>query len=67
MKKQKGLFKTRIIIWSEWNPQDFLELEELAREATEGDAYCSVQESKYIENFKEDPDWDGTEFFEGIV
>ena len=44
-----ALYKTTIVIWSEY-PGDQVELEDLAREATMGDAYCSKQESVRVEN-----------------
>ena len=58
----KKLFKTTIVIWSEYNTED-VELTDLAREATEGDSYCSKQECEQIEDPETDDEWDGTEFF----
>lgn len=58
----KPLYKSSIVIWSEFEPSN-LELESLAREASVGEAYCSRMQSKLIENPTKDPDWDGTEFF----
>lgn len=58
----KPLYKATIVIWSEFDPTS-LELEDLAREATNGSAYCSVMDCEVIENPESDPDWDGTEFF----
>jgi hypothetical protein len=57
------LYKTTITIWSEFDPSQ-VELEDLAREAMRGAAYCSRQNVSHIENPSADPDWDGTEFFE---
>lgn len=57
------LWKTEIVIWSKYNPQE-VELEDLAREATYGSAYCSKQRSRFIET-EYDDDWDYTEFFQG--
>lgn len=57
------LWKTTIIVWSEYYAGD-VELEDLGRGATSGDAYCSKQSSVRVEDPKTDPDWDGTEFFE---
>ena len=57
------LYKTIIVIWSEY-PTDGVELEDLAREATSGDAYCVSSECTAIEDTANDPHWDGTEFFE---
>lgn len=59
----KPLYKTTIVIWSEQNPRE-IELEDLAREATSGDCYCSSSEVKYIVDPPSDPDWDSTEFFD---
>ena len=56
------LYKTTIIIWSEDDPSG-MELEDLGREATSGNSYCSKQVSELIRNPSQDPDWDGTEFF----
>lgn len=39
------LFKTTIIIWSEYDPTGIQEIDSLAREAIQGDAYCSFQET----------------------
>jgi hypothetical protein len=59
----KPLYKTTIVIWSQY-PGDDVELSDLAREAEQGDAYCSRQESERIEDPRSDPGWDGTEFFD---
>lgn len=56
------LFKTTIVIWSEFDGSS-VEIENLAREAMNGEAYCSKSESVKVENPEQDPDWDGTEFF----
>lgn len=64
------LFKTTIVIWSDYNPEGRVELEDLARAATVGDAYCSKQETVPVEDPEQDADWDGTEFFwdsQGVV
>lgn len=60
----KPLYKTTIVIWSEYDPTDEVELEDLARAATSGDAYCSKQESVKVEDPATDPAWDNTEFFD---
>jgi hypothetical protein len=59
----KPLYKTTIVIWTDYDPTP-LELNDLAFQATEGDAYCSKQTWQRIEDPKTDPDWDGTEFFD---
>jgi len=57
------LFKTTIVIWTDYDP-DCVEIEDLAREATSGDGYCSKQLSEEVLDLKNDPDWDNTEFFD---
>jgi hypothetical protein len=57
------LYKTTIVIWSEY-PGDSVELSDLAHNAEQEDAYCSKMESKAVDSPKLDPDWDGTEFFD---
>jgi hypothetical protein len=59
----KQLWKTTIVIWSDYDPQNF-RLQDLAFQADEGDAYCSKTEAEIIEDPVNDPDWDGTEFFD---
>ena len=59
------LYKTTIVIWSEPNPA-VMEISDLAREAEVGDAYCSKSHIEWIEEPETDPDWDGTEFFDGL-
>lgn len=61
-KYPKKLYKTTIVIWSTFDPMK-CELSDLAREAEVGDAYCSRMEAEHKENFRDDPDWDDTEFF----
>ena len=63
MAKCKQLWKTTIVIWTDYDPYRS-EIEELAREATVGDAYCSNRITKQIKDLNEDEDWDGTEFFD---
>ena len=56
------LFKTTIVIWSDYNPAG-TELEDLARDSQSGDSYCSQQSTVFVDKLDDDPDWDGTEFF----
>ena len=58
----KSLYKTTIVIWTDYNPVH-LELDDLAREACVGDAYCSKQETDLVQDISKDLDRDGTEFF----
>ena len=60
------LYKTTIVVWSEYDGTA-VELEDLAREATSGDAYCARFRSEPIVDPASDPDWDGTEFFAASV
>ncbi len=59
------LYKTTIVIWSEYDPLEEWggSLEDLGREATSGNAYCSKMETIRVDDPPGDPDWDGTEFF----
>jgi hypothetical protein len=56
------LYKTVIVIWSEYDGEK-VEIEDLAFQATEGNAYCSKQQSVLVQEPTTDPEWDGTEFF----
>lgn len=57
------LFKTTIVIWSEYDPNsNEMEIDDLAREAMQGDAYCSSQKTECVDP-RTDYDWDGTDFF----
>lgn len=59
-----SLYKTTIVIWSDFNPDaEGMGIERLAREATSGEAYCSKQRMDLVQDPSRDPDWDGTEFF----
>jgi hypothetical protein len=64
MSRTRPLWRTVIHIWTEEDPQA-TELVDLAREATEGNAYCDYQNTEYIESpvaaglqtsFFDDPD-----------
>ena len=58
------LYKTTIVIWSEHNPQSGMtELEDIAREATSGNAYCSKELTELVNDPSLDSDWDNNEFF----
>ena len=56
----KKLYKTTIVIWSEYDPTNKLELEDMAREATNGDMFCSDISAEVVDDQVEFPD---TEFF----
>ena len=56
------LYKTRIIIWTDFNPMVGWELSALAREAESGDAYCSCMKAECVDP-RLDKDFDGTDFF----
>ena len=53
----KPLYKTTIVIWSEYDGSE-VELEDLARAATEGDAYCSDYYTEYVKDPTKDKNWD---------
>lgn len=61
------MFKTTIVIWSDFNPKD-LNLSELAYEAESGGgaAHCSKTETvshRTLEEAHKDPDWECDEVF----
>ena len=62
MKMAKNLYKTTIVIWSDFEPRN-VEIDDLAREAVEGASYCSVRRDVLVRDTTTDPEWDGTEFF----
>lgn len=63
------LYKTTIVVWSEFDPSDGRYGDEvlsgLGREAERGDAYCPKSESNLVQDPSRDPDWEDTEFFRG--
>jgi len=61
-RENKMLYKTTIVIWTDLDPST-TSLEDLGRDATSGDSYCSKQETVLVKDETSDPDWDGTEFF----
>lgn len=58
---KRPLFKHTIVIWTETEGKG--DLEDIAREADQGGAYCSTYDVKRVDVPENDPDWDGTEFF----
>lgn len=58
------LWKSTIVIWTDYPPSE-TELDELARDAISGNAYCSKMHYAHVDDPTKDPDWDGTEFFDG--
>lgn len=66
MTDARGLHKTTIVIWSRY-PGDKLELVDLAQQATDGDAYCSKQESVFCDDPFGDPDAPAQEFFVDVL
>jgi hypothetical protein len=60
MSLPKILYKTTIVIWSEYDPTDDLELTDIAHAATSGDAFCSEMKAVPITDHFSFPD---TEFF----
>lgn len=58
----RPLIKHVITIWSETVLEN-AEINRLAQEAVDGDAYCSNHTATRVEDPEQDPAWDGTEFF----
>jgi hypothetical protein len=63
-KPERPLFKSTIVIWSDTDPYGS-EISALARDAENGDSYCSRNHSELVRDPTSDPDWDGTDFFNG--
>jgi len=61
----KALYKTTIVIWSEFDPRSsHTTIEELAREADEGDCYCTYEKTIKVNNPINDPDFNNCDFFD---
>lgn len=61
----RKLYKTTLVIWSEFDPnKKEMDIDELADAAVSGDAYCSSNETVKVEDVEDDPDYDGSEFFD---
>lgn len=56
------MYKTTIVIWTDYDPSE-VELADLAREATHGDAYCSLQRTEAVADPLTDPNPPSAEFF----
>ena len=61
MSKPKKLYKTTVVIWSEYDPSFKVEIDELARDAIQGESYCSTQNTEEITDPSQFPE---TEFFD---
>lgn len=60
-----ALHKTVVVVWSRQHPKEQdIDLVELAQEAINGTHYCSRVTTTYLPDPTQDPDWDGTEFFD---
>lgn len=59
MQLPDALYKTTIVIWTDWEP-DYTEIDELAHAAVYGDAFCSETETEYVTDKNQFPN---TEFF----
>ncbi len=53
------LWRTTVVIWTDYDPAG-MELDDLAREATSGDGFCSQQNTEEISDPTQFPE---TEFF----
>jgi hypothetical protein len=61
----KQLFKSTIIIWTEYDPSALeVELTDLAHQSESGDAYCSTMDCVLVTEPEKDAAWDGTDFFD---
>jgi hypothetical protein len=61
----KALFKSTIIIWTEYDPSALeVELTDLASPAEDGDAHCSTMDCVLVPEPEKDLAWDGTDFFD---
>ena len=60
MSRPKQLWLSQVEIWTAYDPED-MELEDLAREATSGNAYCPLNQAILVTNPDEFP---ATEFFD---
>jgi hypothetical protein len=56
-------YKTTIVIWTDYDPSE-VELEDLAREATSGEAICSKQQVEKIDDPDSDSDFEVGEYFD---
>ena len=57
-----SLYKTTLTIWTDYDPAP-VEIDDLAREAVSGDAYCSGKTCTFVANPRNDPAFGDTEFF----
>jgi len=62
----RALHKTTIVIWSR-EKTDEMSGEDLARDADQGNSYCSVKNCVLVRKPDEDDDWDDTDFFDEDV
>lgn len=60
-KLPEKLYKTTIVIWSEYDPMQY-ELSTLARDAETGESLCTKMKAEWVDP-RTDPDWDGNDFF----
>ena len=63
----KNLFKTTIVIWTDYDPGDSQEISlgRLGQEADSGGAYCSHVRTEFVSDPTDDPEWDDSEFLDG--
>lgn len=62
MTKPKQLWRTTIVIWSDYDPEQAkMEIEDLAHEATAGECHCDKQETELVTDPAQFPD---TELFD---
>jgi hypothetical protein len=59
----RPLYKTTIIIWSEYDPSATMEIDDIAREAMDGDSYCSKQDTVRVDDPSKDDNAPDMGFF----
>jgi hypothetical protein len=64
----KDLYKTTIVIWSEYSPDaEGMEITDIAYQAMVGDAYCSSSVTVFVKDPMADSEFPDTEFFDTQV
>jgi len=63
MPSPRKLWKTEVVIWSEFDPQK-TPVSALAREGESGSAYIGKAHSELVSGWEEDPDAPPQDFFE---
>lgn len=65
MSTKKPLWKTTIVVWSPYDPEDSeVSLEDLGRDAMSGESVCSRLETIMVDDPESDPEFKCHEFFD---